>query len=301
MEIRLDPADQPLPPFMNGCFAGGHGSVIEENALWRALGSSSAAASLEATESSTVTSESSSSEAVVSLYNSWSTEASPARDVPLAVGSRHLPGASLAPMSIDNDDALFLPEGFPVAKSSSIHPLEALSSYELLQRLQKRLRPEDIPTVPVLKRRKRPTCSFLNYMGKARVNDYQQRFGVKFQVGMRRSSMPPDGAIVSPGYSTFLEMELLRAEATNSIPAEIDMGLDWVVDNEGEKDEDWFRSMPLVNLSAKATFGVGDQLMSMDEDFAPDDADHHLRADAAAVLELELESAPEIVVCGPAQ
>lgn len=39
-----------------------------------------------------------------------------------------------------------------------------LSMDELQRRLKRRLSPEDFPTTPCLKRRKRPTCCFINYM-----------------------------------------------------------------------------------------------------------------------------------------
>jgi len=46
--------------------------------------------------------------------------------------------------------------------------LYKLTAEELLERLKKRCRPDDLPPVPVLIQRKRPICHFLNFMGKSK-------------------------------------------------------------------------------------------------------------------------------------
>lgn len=83
----------------------------------------------------------SSSEAVVSLFNCWSSleEASPFHGVQ------------------NNDEVVGLSETAPE---------------EVLRQLQKRLRPEDMPNPP--KRRKRPTCCFINYMGRC-LGDHESK------------------------------------------------------------------------------------------------------------------------------
>lgn len=86
----------------------------------------------------------SSSEAVVSLFNCWSSveEASPFHGV-----------TTLAGLTVTASDPA-----------------------EVLRQLKKRLRPEDMPSPP--KRRKRPTCSFINYMGQHRLRDHHSKCGV---------------------------------------------------------------------------------------------------------------------------
>ena len=75
--------------------------------------------------------ESESSAAVVSLYNSWS-------------------GTSDAESFVTEDD---------------LSDLSPPTAEELLEQLQKRCRPQDIPATPVFRPRARPVCLFINFMG----------------------------------------------------------------------------------------------------------------------------------------
>jgi len=82
------------------------------------------------------------SDAVVSLYNSWSSSDT----------------GSLVDLENVDDELLDCFAGLPREDT-------ALSSQELLEQLQKRLKKEDLPPVPILRKRQRPNCVFLNYMG----------------------------------------------------------------------------------------------------------------------------------------
>ena len=75
--------------------------------------------------------ESESSAAVVSLYNSWS-------------------GTSDAESFVTEDD---------------LSDLSPPTAEELLEELQKRCRPQDIPATPAFRPRTRPVCLFVNFMG----------------------------------------------------------------------------------------------------------------------------------------
>jgi hypothetical protein len=73
------------------------------------------------------------SAAVVSLYNSWS-------------------AASDSESFVTQDDL-------------SSHDMTPPSAEELLDELQKRCRPQDIPPTPIYRPRTRPVCLFINFMG----------------------------------------------------------------------------------------------------------------------------------------
>lgn len=304
MEISLDLSSLPLPPFV-AC-SSVNTSGINDETIFQAFGSFTAAAANVSLGASTVTSESS-SEAVVSLFNCWNEESLSMCDVPVFVGidhdsSFHVPG-----------DVLLLPQGEKSSQDSPPKtmtttttplPLEALSLQDLLQCLKKRLRPEDIPSVPVLKRRKRPTCSFLNYMGKTRVQDYQQRHGVKLHVGSPEIPEPsPDAAsaVASVSLDSSVNVDVDDGSDDISRIAYSDMcGIEWAM-KEFEDNDDWFLSMPLAHFSTKSKFAdrTTATLMSMDEDFEQShDEQHQLHADVAAVLELELGDSPPVMLIG---
>lgn len=84
------------------------------------------------------------STAVVSLYNSWSSTSE--------LGSIY-----------DDDDTLQDDDRFAILPT-----LSDVSSAELLEQLQTRCSKDDIPKVAPLRRRRRPVCSFLNFMGERR-------------------------------------------------------------------------------------------------------------------------------------
>ena len=114
------------------------------------------------------------SAAVVSVYNSWST-------------------TSESISFYDNDDTLLLDsDGF-----GSLPEREPIDTEYLLQELQKRCRAVDIPSVPILRRRKRPTCLFLNFMGSRKYHDPNATSTVrtttttKTDVAVASSCLPP--------------------------------------------------------------------------------------------------------------
>jgi hypothetical protein len=116
---------------------------------------------------SLVTESSSSSEAVVSLFNCWSSveEVSPFHGV----------------QNSNDDSELQKLAGLTVISITT--PMEdptttTTTPEEVLRRLTKRLRPDDMPTIPLLKRRKRPTCCFINYLGPARLHDHHAKCGL---------------------------------------------------------------------------------------------------------------------------
>jgi hypothetical protein len=92
------------------------------------------------------------SAAIVSVYNSWSTTSES--------------------ISFFNDDTLLLDSD----RFASLPEREPIDSDELLQELKKRCREEDIPPVPVLRRRRRPACQFLNFMGSRRYKDNDAKY-----------------------------------------------------------------------------------------------------------------------------
>lgn len=92
-------------------------------------------------ETASVASETSA--AIVSLYNSWSSS---------DCGSQ-----------FNDDDTLQGDDRFAAL------PETALSADELLRRLKKRCREDNLPPAPTLRQRKRPVCHFLNYMGATRL------------------------------------------------------------------------------------------------------------------------------------
>ena len=102
-------------------------------------------------------SDTSSSEAVVSLFQSW-------RDEEEKEAQTHAAAAAAAPRQPQGPLLIPAPPA-SLLKPRDLSHLYKLSSDELLERLKKRCRPEDLPPVPVLKRRKRPVCHFLNFMG----------------------------------------------------------------------------------------------------------------------------------------
>ena len=247
-------------------------------------------------------------EAVVSLFQCWSSEASLLRE------------DIIQPVFVDqDDDSWFLPsvhDCHPVANEGIVpnselcshggvqllprivqHPLELLSSQDLLHRLQKRLRSEDIPSVPILKRRKRPNCTFLNYMGKTRMKDYQQQHGVNALVHLAKPSLP-DPAVSGdvPEFSVdSIEYGLSRPSGL----AYLDMGLDWVIEgavDEEDRDDSFRTSLHVIHFCTKAKFA--DPLLCLDDDNANSTTDNATITftPVAAALELELGDAPLIVL-----
>jgi hypothetical protein len=83
-----------------------------------------------------------SSAAIVSLYNSWST-------------------TSESISFYDNDDSLLLGSDH----FDSLPETEPVDTAELLRELKQRCRHEDLPHVPMLRRRRRPVCQFRNFIG----------------------------------------------------------------------------------------------------------------------------------------
>src|SRR6478672_6179813 len=89
------------------------------------------------------------SAAVVSLYNSWCTSSS---DESLLGGDDH------------DDDSSSLND-----QQRHLDDLATLTEQELLQKLQKRCRPLDIPVKPILQPRgSRPFCLYINFFGQRR-------------------------------------------------------------------------------------------------------------------------------------
>lgn len=107
----------------------------------------------------------SSSEAVVSVFQSWSaTDETPPLDwVKSNAGN---PETTVSTSSFF--DSTHSMDSLTGSRSTLRHDLEALKPEQLLQRLKKRVREQDLPSVPILKRRKRPTCCFINYLSHGR-------------------------------------------------------------------------------------------------------------------------------------
>jgi hypothetical protein len=92
------------------------------------------------------------SAAIVSVYNSWST-------------------TSENSSFYDNDDTLLL-EGDRLLEYAFLPERESINSEELLKELKKRVKEEDLPPTPLLRRRRLPACQFLNFMGSRRNVDH---------------------------------------------------------------------------------------------------------------------------------
>jgi hypothetical protein len=90
-------------------------------------------------ETASITSQASA--AIVSVYNSWSS------------------ASESGSLIQDDDDCLEIVD----LPDTPVRP------EELLERIRKRCREEDVPPVPQLRRRKTPNCRFLNYMGERRL------------------------------------------------------------------------------------------------------------------------------------
>ena len=103
-----------------------------------------------------------SQEAVVSLFHCW-------RDEEADEENENHPEAPKAAAAAAALPPVVVPPPPPDTRKRDLSHLYKLSSDELLARLKKRLcRPEDLPPVPVLRRRERPVCHFLNFMGKTK-------------------------------------------------------------------------------------------------------------------------------------
>lgn len=217
------------------------------------------------------------SAAIVSLYNSWTsdsvatgstldtdkdeeeegdadttTNSTLPDDHPPSLHHRHVTTAATATATASN---------VPM----SIYEMQpVMSADELLAELQKRLRPGDLPKVAPLRRRKRPTCQFLNFLGtRHRHQD---------------SASPPPRALMPPPSLSSSSLPSSHHQYPHEVEtqrflSEIDFGF------EDENDDDELDMDPIPAFSSKFKHSP------KDED--DDDDDNHKHNEDLYYLHLQ--------------
>jgi len=176
----------------------------------------------------------SSSEAVASLFQSW-------RDEEEKEAQTHATAAAAAAAVPRQPQGPLLIPAPSLSKPRDLSHLYKLSSDELLERLKKRCRPEDLPPVPVLKRRKRPVCHFLNFMGHSK----SSRRNNKSELG-KPLSLPqqPSGPL------DFLDGSVINSKGATGSSSSNDVPLDHSQQQQQRQEDGPLLLFPKVKYSA---------------------------------------------------